>query len=160
MDEVLEKFTEKVHTREELSVLLDQIDEAARFVYKGGDIVFSEKIKGVASEEFRGVIASLEGAGKFPVGDEEQSEFFKDLKKYLEVLPVVRLTIAFSPSQDFITGLSEWLKKEAGKRIILEILVKEDLVGGLIVEYGGEYRDYSLARKLDELLEKNVVKNG
>jgi len=156
-DEVFEKFSEKVVTKEDLSVLADQIDEAARWVYKGGEAALSEKIAGSVSEEFREDIASLEEVGKFPVSCEEQSDFFKNLKKYLETLPVIKLTIAFGPDKDFLAGLSSRLAKQIGKRIILEILVKEEAVGGLIVEYGGEYRDYSLARKLDQLMEESKL---
>jgi F0F1-type ATP synthase delta subunit len=52
------------------------------------------------------------------------------------------------------------VEEQIGKKAVLEILVKEEIVGGAVVEYSGEYRDYSLARKLDELLETGVVKNG
>jgi hypothetical protein len=151
-EETFEKFIEKVFTKEDLSVLADQIEEAARWVYKGGQADFSEKIKAAVSEEFRRIVVTLEEEGEFPSGYEEQKTFFNELKKYLESFPVVKLILAFSPSGDFLKNLSKWVKEQIGKEAVLEILVKEEIVGGAVVEYSGEYRDYSLVRKLDELL--------
>jgi hypothetical protein len=156
-DEVFDKFIENIYTREDLSVLLDQIEEAMRWVYKGGEVPLSEKISGATSEEFRLIIADLEEEGKFPTNLEDQATFFKRLKKYLEDLPTIKITLAFAPSKEFLADLASFLQKEVGQKAILEIIIKEELVGGAIVEYNGEYRDYSLARKLDEVIESSKL---
>ena len=157
-EEMFEKFSEKVNTKEDLSVLFDQIEEAVRWVDKGGEVPLSEKISGATSEEFRLIIADLEEEGTIPTNLEGQAAFFKRLKKYLEGLPCVKITLAFAPSKEFLADLASLLQKEVGQKAILEIIIKEALVGGVIVEYNGEYRDYSLARKLDEVIESSKLK--
>ena len=153
MEEQFKRFAEKVKTREDLLGLLDEIDEAKRTSYVGEQTVaLSAKLAGKVSEEFRATVADLEKEGLFPTNRREQNSFLSNLEKYLSGLPTVRLIFAFTPSEDFLGRLSAYFEKEEGKKTILDILVREEIVAGAIVESGGEYRDYSRLKKLEEVL--------
>jgi len=158
-EEMFEKFIERTNTKEQLSVLTDQIEEAMRWIYKGGEVPLNERIAGKTSEDFRQILDGLEKESKFPTGLEAQAAFLKRLKKYLADLPVIKLTTAFAPSEEFLADLGQRLRGEIGQKVILEIIVKEEIVGGAVIEYGGEYRDFSLARKLDEVIESGSLVN-
>ena len=74
-----------------------------------------------------------------------------ELKKKLHALPEIKLEIAFLPKDNFISGISRWLEKEIGQKVILDITVNPKVVAGAIIEYQGNWRDFSLAKKIDQL---------
>jgi len=153
MEEAFKPFTEKVKTRENLISLLDEIDEAKRLAYVGEQtIALSDKLVGKVSEEFRATVADLEKEGLFPTSRREQNAFLTKLEKYLSGLPTIRLIFAFTPSEEFLDRLSTYFEKATGKKTVLDILVKEEIVAGAVIESGGEYRDYSSLKKLEEVL--------
>jgi len=84
----------------------------------------------------------------------EEKELY-DLEKELRSLPEIKLEIAFNPSDYFINRLSGWLKREFGRKTILDITVNPKIVAGAIIEYQGNWRDFSAAKKIDQLLTGN-----
>jgi len=85
--------------------------------------------------------------------DLEKEEASK-LEKKLRSLPEIKLEIAFSPNNDFLNRISQWLEKELGQKIILDITVNPKVTAGAIIEYQGNWRDFSLAKKIDQLFVK------
>ena len=73
------------------------------------------------------------------------------LEKELRALPEMKLDIAFFPTDNFLNRISQWLQKEFDQRIILDITVNPKVVAGAIIEYQGNWRDFSLAKKIDQL---------
>ena len=41
--------------------------------------------------------------------------------------------------------------------MVVAISVDEKIIAGATIEYDGEYRDYSFAAKLDEVIEKGIM---
>jgi len=81
----------------------------------------------------------------------EEEEIY-ELEKKLRSLPEIKLEIAFYPSDDFISKISWWLEKELGQKTILDITVNLKIVAGAIIEYKGNWRDFSIAKKINQLL--------
>ncbi len=156
--EIVENLSSGIQTTETLGTYLHDLEEASRWVYKGGGAPLSEKLQGKVGEEFRQKLTTLEDYGQLLSSRKELSDFFKDLEKILEQTPVLKLKLAFLPTKEFLTKLSDWVKKQTGKKVFFDIEVKEDIIGGCIFEYEGEYRDYSLGSKLEETLEQEVHK--
>ena len=44
-----------------------------------------------------------------------------------------------------------------GKKAVVDVSVDEKIIAGATIEYDGEYRDYSFAAKLDEVIEKEIM---
>ncbi|HUW71925.1 MAG TPA: F0F1 ATP synthase subunit delta [Candidatus Humimicrobiaceae bacterium] len=78
-------------------------------------------------------------------------EQFSGLEKKLRSLTEMKLEIAFSPDNDFLNRISQWLEKELGQKVILDITVNQKVVAGAIIEYRGNWRDFSSAKKIDQL---------
>lgn len=154
--EIIENLSSDIQTTESLGVFLDDLEEASRWVYKGGSRPLSEKLQGNVGEEFRQKLTTLEGSRQLPSSRKELSDFFKELEKILEKTPVLKLKLAFLPPKEFLTKLADWTKKQTGKKAFFDIEVKEDIIGGCIFEYEGEYRDYSLGSKLEGVLEEEI----
>jgi hypothetical protein len=109
---VIEKFLEKIKTKEDLENYIEHIEELSAWIYKGGGGPISEKVKGKVNEEFRQVVITLEKTVGIPSARRAQSEFFKRVSKSLESLPSVKLTIAFLPSDEFLEKMIVWLDKQ------------------------------------------------
>jgi F0F1-type ATP synthase delta subunit len=154
--EIFEDFAKKIITKEDLIFFLDQINLAEQFLFKERNIPLTEKLKGKVSEDFKNLIEKLENENVI-TGDVERSrKFFEDLKNYLLKIPQIKIEIAFKPSRMFIEKISLWLEKNFGEKIIVDLYFNPEIVGGAIVEYKGKYLNYSLEKKIDELISKRI----
>lgn len=80
----------------------------------------------------------------------ELRPMFSDIANYVRTLPHISLTISFSPSDNVVTVLSQWVKENLSPRLLLEITVNRQLLGGTIIVCNGIYRDFSLKALLAE----------
>jgi len=152
MEKPLEEFTEKINTKEELIFYLEGLSQAQQAAFREGRALLSEKLKGKISKELKNFFEKMEEKGMLSKNPEQQYSFLEKIKKYLLSLPEVKLEIAFSPSNDFLKNISLWFKEELGQKVILDLTVNPKIVGGAIIEYQGNWRDYSLAREIDKLI--------
>lgn len=83
-----------------------------------------------------------------------------ELEKKLQSLPEIKLEIAFSPGDDFLNKISQWLEKELGQKIILDITCNPKIVAGAIIEYRGNFRNFSLAKEIDKLISQRISSDG
>ena len=155
-EEVFQKFVEDIATAQQLNARSEDIEEAKRWIYKGGQAPLGEKIKSSVPEGFRILIAELEGSSRLPNSRKELGEFFKGLIEYIDKIPSVKLNLAFFPGEEFLNKLTDWLENQLGKKAVVDVSVDERIIAGAMIEYAGEYRDYSFASKLDEVLKKEV----
>ena len=149
---MFEDLAKKIKTKEELIFYLEELSRAQQAVFKQGGVLLSEKLKGKISEELKNFFERMEKKGMLSKNPEQQYSFLEKIKKYLLSLSEVKLEIAFSPSNDFLKEISLWFEKELGQKVILDLTVNPKIVGGAIIEYQGNWRDYSLAREIDKLI--------
>jgi F0F1-type ATP synthase delta subunit len=86
-------------------------------------------------------------------GKEEISK----LEKKLRALPEIKLEVAFSPKDNFLNRVGQWFQKEIGQKVILDITVNPKVVAGATIEYQGNWRDFSLAKKIDQLFSDKLT---
>lgn len=151
-----QKFVENTFTTEALNARVEDIEETKRWIYKSAHKPLNEKIKSSVSENFRSLVAQLEVAGELPNARKELATFFKGAIDYAEKIPSVKLTLAFFPSPEFLKKITDWLAAELGRKAVVDISMDEKIIAGATIEYDGEYRDYSFAAKLDEVIEKEI----
>jgi hypothetical protein len=80
-----------------------------------------------------------------------EKEEFSKLEKKLRALPEIKLEIAFFPKNNFLNRISQWLQETIGEKVILDITVNPKVVAGAKIEYRGNWRDFSLAKRVDQL---------
>ncbi|MBA3724697.1 MAG: hypothetical protein H0W89_07510 [Candidatus Levybacteria bacterium] len=86
-----------------------------------------------------------------PVTHENQSLVHKhveDLKDKLRTLRVVQLTLAFQPNEEAIAIFSDWVKKNITVDTIIDLQFDKTIVGGALLIADGQYKDYSVRKKL------------
>ena len=84
--------------------------------------------------------------------------FLETIRANLLSLPQVELQIAFEPSREFISQISEWFEKNLGKKFILDFKIKPKIVGGAIIEYNGRVADFSIIKEIKKELHGNYFK--
>lgn len=66
----------------------------------------------------------------------------------------LKLTIAISPTPELITALSNWVEINLSEKIIFDIKVDPEIIGGAIITSdSGEFADFSLLRKINQIFE-------
>ena len=76
---------------------------------------------------------------------------FIDLYKKHKGIKTVTLYSAFEMDKAYIEKIKKLLKKELGKNLELEVIVKEDLLGGFILKVDDKMVDASITGKLQQV---------
>lgn len=84
--------------------------------------------------------------------------FFQELYSTINQLPQMSLTIAFPPSSQFLRMISSWIILNLKKPVLIDVTVDTGLAGGAIIEMNGNYKDYSLKKRLQELYAQGNVR--
>lgn len=73
------------------------------------------------------------------------------LKEDLKKIKILKISLAIDPSQEQIDHIFDWVKENLGKGIILDIDRDESILGGAVISFNGQYKDFSLKRTLEEI---------
>lgn len=120
-----------------------------------------EEIDGLAGDMFKShphdllsksaVLKRLVGdAGIDPQDREGLRKFLSDLRERIKGSGSMQMTVSFTPGQEFIEKLIDWVKKNLKEDVIVDIKTDPDIVGGLVLVYKGIYKDLSLGSALDK----------
>jgi F0F1-type ATP synthase delta subunit len=154
MEDLFQQIAQKLITKEDLLFFLEDINTAKELIFRKPDLPLAQKAKSIVSEEFREILKKLEETPSFST-KEGQIQTLDKLKKYLLSFPQIKLTLAFSPSLEFLKKISDWLIKETHQKVILDVFINPKITGGVIVEYKGKYLDLSLAKKIQQFLRED-----
>lgn len=152
MEKVLKDFAKKIKTKEELTFYLEEIAQVQQVVFKNKRVPLSKKVEGKVSGELKNFLEGLEKEEVISKNPEQQSSFLEKLKKYLQSFPEIKLEIAFLPSDEFLTRINQWLEEKLGQKVILNLITNPQIVGGAVIEYQGNWRNFSLVKELDKLI--------
>lgn len=150
-----DKITKKITTKTELVYFLDDITTAQQAIFKENNNLLSERIKDKVSKEFFNFLKKQEEENNLKNRD-EINEFLENLSNYLQEIPQIKLTLAFSPSKEFIEKISNKIEKEVGEKVILNLIINHKITGGIIIEYRGKYLDLSLSKKINKSIAQKV----
>ena len=92
----------QIITKEDLIVLLEEINLAESLIFKNTNTPLSEKIRGKTTQEFADFVEKLEKKDSHFHSPNQQFSFFQNLKTNLKSIPQLKLEIAFEPSRNFL----------------------------------------------------------
>lgn len=128
----------RLRTKEEALRLEEEVDLLLEALYETKEGAFEEaltrSVRTWVSEEIK-VSLGKNGVNK--------TEFLKGLKEVLTKLKSLKLTLAFEPVEDTLDKIHNWVVREIGEGIILEITFNPNILAGAIIIFEGEYRDFS-----------------
>lgn len=149
-------FVQPINDTEELGQLVGELSGIEQFLFKNKKGSISAKTNGQLTKQLTSLFEQAENRSLEPEGDRKQQQFLRELRSYLAALPVVKVTLAWQPSAGFIEKLNREISDEFGQKIILEVAVDRDILGGACFEYAGRVGDYSLEERAKEVLSKLI----
>lgn len=157
-DAAFTAFANTIYDVTDLSRLLDEINLIERSLFKDKTGTIYEKAKDYLSTKVLNVFLQIEETGLEPDGDQKQLQFLKDLVNFLHNLPLVKATVAFEPNKTFVMKLNNQISAILAKKVILNLIIDESVIGGAIFEYRGKTSEQTLKKKLDDMLVNLVEK--
>jgi hypothetical protein len=125
---------------EELELLLGKLYEEKE-ASGGIEAVLRGSVRSWVAEEIRPmVLQDLKNA----------EEYLRALKEALDKMRVIKLKIAFEPTESTIDKLSLFVKRRVGEDVVLDFEVDPFVFGGAEIAFDGKYRDFTLRRVFDE----------
>ncbi len=79
-------------------------------------------------------------------------DYLAKLEAEIDKLETLELTIAFEPPAATVDRIYNHVNKGREMPLLLRFRINKYIIGGVIVAYKGTFRDYSLARVLEEEL--------
>ena len=134
-----------LRTKSELELLNQEIDILLTGLYEDEGTKFEEILK----EDIRGKI-SIEIQRLLNNNQSDKEDVLKGLQTELDKLKTLKLTLSFEPSEKTLDKLYQWMKANVSENAVLDISLDQSIIGGAIISYGGNYRDFSFAKKLEE----------
>lgn len=128
-----------IRTTEERDTILNSIDILLNNLY----MVNSRLEKDINASDYLYIKKETSG--------EITNSSLSSLKEKLINLPVIGLTVSFVPNDKLIQKLSDWVKKNVNKEIIINLICDPEILGGLQISYKGQYMDESFSRKLGKV---------
>jgi len=144
------EILETLRTLEDLELLESEIDTLLSSFYEEKGQGYENALK----TEVRAWVADLIRRLQ-PASGISKEEYLKNLQVELKKLKVLQITISFEPTEGNIERIHNWILNNAGRNLILEVNRNPNIVGGAIVVYEGEYRDYSLRKKFLDVFSKH-----
>lgn len=149
-------FVNSIYDIGGLMTLLEEISLIQRTLFRGKEGLISQNAKDFTTGNIITIFEELEKTGLEPVTDQKQMKFLQDLVVYVKKLPIVKVSIAFEPTNTFLIKLNSQISVVLGKKIILDIVINQYLVGGAVFEYSGKVGRYTLDNELENVLKKLV----
>ena len=158
MKSLKERVQDYIYTKEDLNLFIQDTEKISDLVFKNPKLPLREKIeksKEKISNKFYDFFLELSQDNH-----SDKEKILKELeetKEELLKLPVLKIQLAFSPTPSFIKEISDWLKRNLKKKVLLDVEVNPVIVGGAILEYRGRYLDLSLKKEIEKLNIKDFI---
>lgn len=145
-----EKLLADIHTKGQVNDFLTSISEILPHSFKTSSfekslsqipLIYAEKIKLFIEQ------SKIDFQDKLKI---EAS--LKSLEKDLAEIPSLQVVLGFEPSLGFIQVLSHWFEANLDKKIILDVSTDKSLIGGMVLYAGDKFKDLSLKRKFEQII--------
>ncbi len=77
-----------------------------------------------------------------------------ELTSEIKQLPILKLRIAFEPTQATFEKIGSWLHTNTEMHWVFDLVIDQSIGAGAIIEVNGLYRDYSFKNALDQSIQK------
>lgn len=143
-----------IKTTDDLVVLDEEIDMVLQSIYHTEiydlEEILAKFVRVRIAVEIKKLISQDSISGK-----EQTRTLLSDAYRTICALPILKLTMAFEPSESIIDNISNWARSNLQSGILLDLSLDRSLLGGAQIVYEGKYYDYSLKKKIKEVFENN-----
>ena len=135
-------------TTYDVTELLDSLQTVQNNIFKG-HTTLAENLETQIPVPLSSIIIKLATTQQVRLDDPVTSgQFLAQLQDAIKNIPVLHLTISFSPTLQLINQLSDWLLLNMPHHVILDFTTDRTLIGGAKVGFQGKYVDHSLKKQV------------
>lgn len=139
-----------IKTKQDADKLDDELDLVLGSLFKSAQDLEGTLEKSIDIETCQALKKDYPDFGKDPT---ETRKILENLKESLKKLKVLKLHISVSPTQEIIDKIHNWTKENLLQKVLIDFIKDESLLGGAAIEFDGLYKDLSLKKTLDEVLQ-------
>jgi len=143
-----------IRTLDDLRLMSGQIDQLLVSLFKATSDDFNDTLQTKLQRTLgTHLMLSLKSQNIRLDNQEQLQLYFTGLREYISHLPVLQLTLAYHPTNEQVEQLSEWVRAETVKPVILQLIYNKIVLGGAIITYQGRIIDLSLKKKFERVYE-------
>lgn len=144
-----EKVLSEIKTTEDAEIFNREADTLLDALFESREGSLESALK----NEVRARIAGVLREELFKEGRDKE-EFLKELKRKVEELETVSLTLAIEPTEGFLERIGHFIEEKVGDKVILNVSFNPQIVGGVVIVYKGLYRDFSFKKIFEKHFEE------
>lgn len=141
MQVLLQKFQNSMTEAEELVDAIVTVDDGLKLI--------SSLEKKQAANQFGKRDANSKNIPA--ILDEFKAQFYK--------IQVVSLTVAIEPTQDLLVKLQSWFSENLGQRVIFDLKVDPQIIGGIKLICRNHFRDFSLSSTIEDITKSEFMRD-
>lgn len=148
-----------VRTKDERDTLREDIGELEAALFRSSPNAFEEVLNARLPERIALAIRDVSARPEFKNNSGALRMFFHDLKNTLDAFLLLKLILAFRPSEEMINRLHEWIGQNLGMGVALDIGYDASILGGARIIFSGRYKEMTLAQMITESMakEKTII---
>lgn len=144
-----------IRTSDEQTNAVELIEEMLAENFKNNAHPKSATKSTFLSKLYSFLLEKIQAAGN---NRENTDKLLKDALSEVKNLKELKITLALYPDDKVLEGLENWLNNNGMENFIFDINVDQKILGGaIIVGDKGEYRDFSLSKRLDTYLASPIL---
>lgn len=141
-------------TKQDAQYFREQVTELGRDLYTVSTS-FETRVHDLFSFELaEKLLAEAKEQGVSFSDPQNTQHFLEEVERELQALPMVTLRLAFEPQYDLVKNISSWFDTELQRHVLIDIVIDPAVIGGLVLEWNGIHRDYTLKKLIQEKLQK------
>jgi hypothetical protein len=156
MKEIYKTLLSMIHTIYDRDALIHELNVLDEHLFQASQST-REAIRTYVSARYAAELIHI--TTELGIGQTENGRLKSVVDEIIDQLSHMKeldLRVAFDPNEEDIQALSQWIRFHVGVNAILNVTYDPTVTGGAIITYGGAYRDYSLATRIDEQLARAV----
>lgn len=148
----MDSILSHIRTQSEAQELLTQLDSFRTTFYSVKKIALQDYFSHLPKEIADSVYAALSDK---TVADNKENlnAFVNQLQEKLHNCRTIQLTLAFHADDATVSLFSSWAKKNIGNDALLDLQTNNAVVGGTVIVANGQYKDYSIRKKLTQVFQ-------
>lgn len=143
-DAIVKTLFNKIITKNDAIELAENFDAVEKKIFlRHGD--WKELLKTQIGADFYYILSEA-------ADEKELLSIFWKFHKTIPAIDIARIDVAFEPTYEFLSKISEWISREAGHKVILDVNISKKLIGGLQISLKGLFADFTLEKKIKDFL--------
>jgi len=148
---VYSDILKSVKTTSQQDSFVSQIDKLLTSLYQTEHKAFEKALASTDIEVEKIIKETFLKKNSRNFDKEMVHDFLTQLQEKAQNLKIITLSVAFSPTEHAIDTIFDWVTKNIGDGIVLDIQKDKSILGGAAVSFEGKYMDLTLKKTLDEV---------